>query len=174
MNLFEREIREEIKNSVTSSVASLLKQDDFIKQIIQKVTEAVEKTLQEKFDQLQEKVKEFVCNSPVIGDLKSEIAALKAENDYILKKQDEFDQERRSNNLIIFKIEEKEKENLTNEVVGVCDRHLGIKLSDHDIRACYRIGQRTNNKPRGILVRFHDPEMKELIYKKKKMLKGLI
>nr|CAI5852341.1 unnamed protein product [Callosobruchus analis] len=58
----------------------------------------------------------------------------------------------------------------------VCDRHLGIKLSDRDILTCYRNGKKTNNKHRGVLVRFHSINTKQLIYDKKKLLKdtGLV
>nr|CAI5855968.1 unnamed protein product [Callosobruchus analis] len=134
-----RGCRDEIKWSVTSSIASVLEQDDFLKQIIQKVSEAVAKTLQEKFDQWHENVKELISNSPVIGDPKCEVGTLKTENDYMLKKLNELDQDRRSNNLIIFKIMESEQQDLAKEVMKVCDRHLGFKLSDRDILTCYTI-----------------------------------
>nr|CAI5866318.1 unnamed protein product [Callosobruchus analis] len=103
--------------------------------------DAVAKTLQEKCDQLQETVKELISNSRVIGDLKGEIATLKTVNNYIPKKLDELDQDRRSNNLIIFKMKESEQQDLEEEVMKVCDRYLEMKLSDRDILACYRIGK---------------------------------
>nr|CAI5835721.1 unnamed protein product [Callosobruchus analis] len=68
--------------------------------------------------------------------------------------------------------EESEQQDLVEEVTEVCDKHLGIKLGDRDILTYYRIGKKTNNKPRGLLVRFHSINTKQLICDKKKLLKG--
>nr|CAI5829100.1 unnamed protein product [Callosobruchus analis] len=104
-----REIREEIKNSVSTSITSLLKEYALISRIVEKVTDSVIKTIQGRLSQLEEKVETLSTYSPVIKDLRNEVSALKSDNEYLLKKLDELDQDRRSNNLMIFKVPEKER-----------------------------------------------------------------
>nr|CAH7743110.1 unnamed protein product [Callosobruchus chinensis] len=43
-----REIREEIKNSVTNTINSILKEEAFINQLVQKVSDNLAKTISEK------------------------------------------------------------------------------------------------------------------------------
>nr|CAH7752835.1 unnamed protein product [Callosobruchus chinensis] len=80
-----REIREEIKNAVSTSM-------------VEKVTDSVIKTIQGRLCQLEENVETFSSYSPVIKDLKNEVCTLKSDNEFLLKKLDELDQVRRSNN----------------------------------------------------------------------------
>nr|CAI5870495.1 unnamed protein product [Callosobruchus analis] len=168
-----REIREEIKHSVSTSITSLLKDDEFIVRIVQKVSDGVIKTVEDRLSRLEEKVNRLTDNSTVIQDLKAEVNALKSENDYLLKKQDELDQAKRSNNLRFFQVAEKENENnLISDVTRLIESHLGIKLQDSEIVTCYRIGKRNANKSRGILVTFSNSRIKQLIYNAKKKLKG--
>nr|CAI5826918.1 unnamed protein product [Callosobruchus analis] len=72
-----REIRDEIKLSVSSSINSILKNDEFLDQLVQKVTESIAKTLEAKFIELEKKVAD---NSTGIVELKEETALLKYEN----------------------------------------------------------------------------------------------
>nr|CAI5866578.1 unnamed protein product [Callosobruchus analis] len=168
-----REIREEIKHSVSTSITSLLKDDEFIDRIVQKVSDGVIKTVEDRLSRLEEKVNRLTDNSTVIQDLKAEVNALKSENDYLLKKQDELDQAKRSNNLRFFQVAEKENENnLISDVTRLIESHLGIKLQDSEIVTCYRIGKKNANKSRGILVTFSNSRIKQLIYNAKKKLKG--
>nr|CAI5866476.1 unnamed protein product [Callosobruchus analis] len=168
-----REIREEIKHSVSTSITSLLKDDEFIVRIVQKVSDGVIKTVEDRLSRLEEKVNRLTDNSTVIQDLKAEVNALKSENDYLLKKQDELDQAKRSNNLRFFQVAEKENENnLISDVTRLIESHLGIKLQDSEIVTCYRIGKKSANKSRGILVTFSNSRIKQLIYNAKKKLKG--
>nr|CAI5816864.1 unnamed protein product [Callosobruchus analis] len=168
-----REIREEIKHSVSTSITSLLKDDEFIVRIVQKVSDGVIKTVEDRLSRLEEKVNRLTDNSTVIQDLKAEVNALKSENDYLLKKQDELDQAKRSNNLRFFQVAEKENENnLISDVTRLIESHLGIKLQDSEIVTCYRIGKKNANKSRGILVTFSNSRIKQLIYNAKKKLKG--
>nr|CAI5826572.1 unnamed protein product [Callosobruchus analis] len=168
-----REIREEIKHSVSTSITSLLKDDEFIVRIVQKVSDGVIKAVEDRLSRLEEKVNRLTDNSTVIQDLKAEVNALKSENDYLLKKQDELDQAKRSNNLRFFQVAEKENENnLISDVTRLIESHLGIKLQDSEIVTCYRIGKKNANKSRGILVTFSNSRIKQLIYNAKKKLKG--
>ncbi|VEN42881.1 unnamed protein product [Callosobruchus maculatus] len=115
-----RELRDEIKNSVSTCIASILKEDDFFQRIAQKVTDSVIKTLEERISSLEQKVKEInLSNNNILADVKDETAMLKSENDLLMKKIDDMEQETRLNNLRIFKLEEREGENLNDKVIKV-------------------------------------------------------
>ncbi|KAG5861317.1 hypothetical protein JTB14_017995 [Gonioctena quinquepunctata] len=85
-----REIRDEIRNSVSTSINSVLKEEAFIKLIVEKVSDSLTKTLGEKIGELEQKInetnKKCVENSTVIEELKEETAVLKSENEYLLRK----------------------------------------------------------------------------------------
>nr|CAI5840026.1 unnamed protein product [Callosobruchus analis] len=91
-----REIRDEIKLSVSSSINSILKNDEFLDQLVQKVMESIAKTLEAKFIELEKKVAD---NGTGIMELKEETALLKCENECLLQKIDAFDQMSGCNNL---------------------------------------------------------------------------
>nr|CAI5844495.1 unnamed protein product [Callosobruchus analis] len=151
--LITREIRDEIRNSVASSISSL-KEDDFLTRIAQKVTEIVAKTIEEKMYRLEKKVKECIHNSPVVEELKGEVAVLKSENDYLMRKFDEYDQRLRKNNVRIFNLPEKENEDLSTEIKRIFLDNLKLKgwkknryvkgcvQSCNDVDACNSAGQK--------------------------------
>nr|CAI5849905.1 unnamed protein product [Callosobruchus analis] len=147
----------------------MLKDDNFIRAIAQKVTECVIKTIETRFDQLEQKVHD---NSTRIIDVTKDILELKADNDYLLKKCDHLDQEGRRSNLRIFKLPEQEQENTTAEVTQFLKSKLGVDIVHGDIISCTRIGKRSHNKTRSILVQFSNASMKQCVYNKKKFLKG--
>ncbi|KAG5868260.1 hypothetical protein JTB14_016413 [Gonioctena quinquepunctata] len=85
-----REIRDEIRNSVSTSINSVLKEEAFIKLIVEKVSDSLTKTLGEKIGELEQKInetnKKCVENSTVIEELKEGTAVLKSEDEYLLRK----------------------------------------------------------------------------------------
>nr|CAI5831119.1 unnamed protein product [Callosobruchus analis] len=164
-----REIREEISKSVSNCITSMLKDNNFIQAIAQKVTECVIKTIETRFDELEQKVH---VNSTGIIDVRKDILKLKADNDYLLKNCDHLDQEGRRSNLRIFKLPEREQENTTAEVTQFLKSKLGVDIVHGNIISCTRIGKRSHNKIRSILVQFSNASMKQCVYNKKKLLKG--
>nr|CAI5854776.1 unnamed protein product [Callosobruchus analis] len=108
-----REIRDEIKASISSSINSFLKNDDFIKDLVQKVIDSVVKTISARITQLEEKVEEIILdNSTAVRELKDETKMLKTENEFLLQKYDDLEQQAKINNLRIYKINETPNENL--------------------------------------------------------------
>nr|CAI5827692.1 unnamed protein product [Callosobruchus analis] len=164
-----REIREEIMKSVSNSIHSILKDDEFLNSLVKKVSDNVIKTLEARITTLEQKVKD---NSAVILELKDEANMLKYENEALSQKYDQLDQFTRSNNIRIFRLKEKPQEDVTTEVINLLTSHLGVTINADDIYSCMRVGKKLNNTPRGILVKFLKPNIKRNIYKNKKMLKG--
>nr|CAI5837080.1 unnamed protein product [Callosobruchus analis]CAI5865981.1 unnamed protein product [Callosobruchus analis] len=167
-----REIRDEIKAPITSSINSFLKNCDFIKDLVQKVTDGVVKTISVRITQLEEKVEEIVLDNStvvtVVRELKNE-----TKNEFILQKYDDLEQQAKINNLRIYRINKTPNENLPQVIIQLFHTRLGIKVGTEDIVTCTRIGKRQHdNCPRGVFIKFLSTSMRQNIFKNKKMLKG--
>nr|CAI5855508.1 unnamed protein product [Callosobruchus analis] len=125
-----REIREEIMKSVSNSIHSILKDDEFLNSLVKKVSDNVIKTLEARITTLEQKVKD---NSAVILELKDEANMLKYENEALSQKYDQLDQFTRSNNIRIFRLKEKPQEDVTTEVINLLTSHLGVTINADDI-----------------------------------------
>lgn len=171
-----REISDEIKNSVSKSIQSVLKDDDFINHIVQKVSESVTKSLGSRIAELEKQVKDLNerCenNSSVITELKEGTARLISENEYLQNKYDDIDQKSRLNNLRFFKVKEFPQENLLEVITRHLESNLAIKISREDIVTCSRIGKNVADRPRCILLSLANLNIKQKILNKKKLFKG--
>nr|CAI5823870.1 unnamed protein product [Callosobruchus analis] len=137
-----REIKEEIKDSISTSINAFLNKGDFLKELVQKVTDSVIKTISTRITVLEEKVEEISLeNSTVVKELKDETKMLKLENEYLLQRYDDMEQQTRINNLRIYKVDETTNENLSEVLIQILNSRLGIKLVTEDIVTCTRIGK---------------------------------
>nr|CAI5820835.1 unnamed protein product [Callosobruchus analis] len=168
-----REIREEIKYSVSSSIHSILKEEQFIDMLIEKVTDGVTKTISAKIAQLEQKIDKISQeNSLVVKELREETSILRQENEYLMQKYDRLDQEARCNNLRIFNIKEDPQEILSDVLVEKFQSRLGIKVNKDEILVCTRFGKKQDRRPRGILLKLSNINTKQAIYNKNKQFRG--
>nr|CAI5865911.1 unnamed protein product [Callosobruchus analis] len=160
-----REIRDEIKMSISNGIKSLLKEEDFIKHLVEKVADSVTKNLSTKIAELEQKLEKLEAdNSTVIADIKEEMAIMKTENDYLMKKFDQLDQQSRLNNVRIFSLKEQAGEDLEAEIIRLFDSKLGIQIKMEDIVFCKRIGKMRQGKTRGILLKLANTKLKQRVY----------
>nr|CAI5863150.1 unnamed protein product [Callosobruchus analis] len=103
--------------------------------------------------------------------MKEETAMLKSENNYLLKKIDNMEQENRMNSLRIFNFKEKPQEKLNDDVIQLIYSKLGITIKHEDILEYRRIGKKSDVKPRCVLIKLANASVKLSIYNEK-MLKG--
>ncbi|XP_022820328.1 uncharacterized protein LOC111352198 [Spodoptera litura] len=108
--------------------------------------------------------------SPIIEEnkkLKSEVEKLQKEIEHLRRGE-------RSNNIMIFGLEELETSTgkLLNKMKGIFKNDLNITLEDNEINKIHRIGNKNNerNKPRPILCSFVTNWKKNEIMKNKKSL----
>lgn len=156
-----RDIREEIESSVSQALNKCMKNDSFIKTIVNKVTEAVIKTINNKLLNLEETVQKFQSKqSELKSDLEEKINKLEDEiQEAKLCKRgieadiERMDQESRRLNLRIFGFEERTKEDTKKELIKFLNSKMSTTLSEEDIEFCFRIGKKIANKNRGILIR---------------------
>lgn len=157
-----RDIREEIESSVSQALNKCIKNDSlFIKTIVNKVTEAVIKTINNKLLNLEETVQEVQSTQnelksdleEKINKLEDEIREAKLCGQGIEADMEKMDQESRRLNLRIFGFEERTKEDTKKELIKFLNSKMSTTLSEEDIEFCFRIGKKIANKNRGILIR---------------------
>nr|CAI5852886.1 unnamed protein product [Callosobruchus analis] len=106
-----------------------LKRKIFIKHLVEKVADSVTKNLSTKIAELEQKLEKLEAdNSTVIADIKEEMAIMKTENDYLMKKFDQLDQQSRLNNVRIFSLKEQAGEDLEAEIIRLFDSKLEYRL----------------------------------------------
>nr|CAI5859028.1 unnamed protein product [Callosobruchus analis] len=145
-----KEIRDEIKNTVSSCITSILADDEFLTRIVQKVSDTVEKPIEIRTAGIEQKLQEMnLKNNTIFKDLKDETANLRTKNEHLMRKVDEPFQGARQKNIRIFKLKETDNEILID-----------------------RNWEKGENKTRGILLELANISLKNNIYDKKKLLKG--
>nr|CAI5822845.1 unnamed protein product [Callosobruchus analis] len=147
----------------------MLKDEEFVDLLVQKVTNSITKTLVARFVELEQKVESY---SSALKELKEETGLLRYGNESLLQKLDDIDQAHRTNNLRVFQVKWNPQENTAEKVINILNSQFGITVKNNDLLSCTRIGKQVNNRTRGILLKLSSLSVKLEIYKKKKLLKG--
>lgn len=144
----------EMKNIIKEAIKELLSDDDFIAKVAEKVTEEVNKKLQE---------------------IENRTSVLESENYNLKNRIMEIEQYSRRNNIRIFGIPEekgkKEKENLVEKMVIFFKDKLNVELQTSDIETCHRVGESKDGK-KPIFITFAGHLKKTEVIRKRKSLKG--
>lgn len=137
--------------------------------------------LAEKFNQYENKIASLETK---VTKLETEITKLKESNNLyspvsiekdknsLSQKVDILQQNAKNNNIRIFGLKETDDENLLLKVNELFINKLKISLNKNDIVSTYRVGQKTANRPRHVIVTFKDNLSKHNIFNKKKLLRG--
>lgn len=174
-----RELREEIEAVVSKAVSECIKSEVNIKEIVSKVSLAITKTINDKLVNVEKSMaelkKKFEEDNKKLADkivaTENKMILVSKENDSLTEKLDIIDQKSRSCNLRIFNLKDKQ-EDTKNEIRNLLQSKMALNLKDEDIQVCYRIGKKEKAKPRGIFLRLASLDLKQIIYSKKKLLKG--
>ncbi|CAG9819992.1 unnamed protein product [Phaedon cochleariae] len=176
-----REVTKEIKNAESNAMDRILRDQKFIKALTDNVAEAVIDSVSKKLSDIEQKRRNFEHdlrelkrdNEYKFNTLDVSIKKVIKEKVSMLQKYDNMEQETRRNNLRVFNYQEKNTEDTRQEIMKLFNHKLSTKLTDDDIEICYRIGKKEENqKPRGIFMKLKNHDLKQDIYKRKKLLKG--
>lgn len=87
---------------------------------------------------------------------------------------EEHEQYSRRNNLRLFGVVEKPKEDLPEVLVNICKQKLNIDLKLEDVDCCHRLGATAvaDKMPRPVIVKFCRRSVRNSIYRAKTKLKG--
>lgn len=177
-----RDVTDEIKSAVNTAMSKFLRDPTFIKTITESVAEAVTLSINKKLSWLEEKVTELKTEikdvkqyyEKQINYLEGITKTIMNENSVMHKKCDNMEQGMKKNNLRIFNYKETERENLKQDIIKFLKEKMAININNADIELCYRVGKKTEarGKARGVFMKLRTYEMKQIIYGKKKLLKG--
>ncbi|KAK3929287.1 Glycine amidinotransferase, mitochondrial [Frankliniella fusca] len=97
---------------------------------------------------------------------------LQDENDLLKDKTDDLEQRNRLENLRIFGVKEEEGENTDTLVLDVAAKLDLCSISKTHISRSHRVGKKSADKPRAIIVKFVSYATRQEIFMAKKKLKG--
>ncbi|KAG5876267.1 hypothetical protein JTB14_013004 [Gonioctena quinquepunctata] len=152
---------EEVQTIVKTLVFKLCSSDDFVNHI----TESILSTLSEKYEFRIEKLE----NENAL--LKSEVEELKMINSKVENDYNKSEYELKKKSLILFGLPEVNKEECSELIIDMAVNKIGININKNNIDSCYQIGKQVGGKTRPIIVKFVQLNIKQDIYKNKK-LKG--
>lgn len=146
----------ELYISQAATIASVNFQNDFVE------------TLNSKMNEISERER---IRDQKIEDLAFELMETKATLRSVQKETRENTQELKSKNLVINGIPEKDSENTISTAVNFI-RNIDPNFSAEKLENAYRLGLASGRGPRGILIKFKDPKVKQDIMKRKSILKA--
>lgn len=164
---FTRDQIEDINKIVSTCVSKLVSDENFIKLVVTTVAETVTATVLDTLNQRNENHNEDV------ETLKKNIKRLEDKNKDAEHNIDNLEQYTRRNSLRIFGIKEDHNENLDDKVLLLFKNVLkeeSIKVENLD--RIHRVGKYQNGAVRAVIVKFVSYRQRDVIFRKKKLLKG--
>ncbi|CAG9824474.1 unnamed protein product [Phaedon cochleariae] len=122
--------------------------------------------------QLEERFKQFESS---FKSLVEQVNENKSKLQYLETKVEHIERMSKIKNLIVYGEEQAANETpelCENKIINFFQDKLELAVSPSDLDQCYRIGKAQDGKPRPILVQFLSIKTRDLIFKKKKMLKN--
>ena len=134
-----------------------------------KVNEST-KFINEKFEEMEADRKD---KERKISELKNKVKFLNEKVETMDKSLDRHEQCSRRNCLLIHGLKENEKEDTDEVVIESFEKVMKEKLSSNDIDRSHRLGKKhTGSRPRPVIIKFARYNVRNVIFRKKKILKG--
>ncbi|KAK5643906.1 hypothetical protein RI129_007751 [Pyrocoelia pectoralis] len=161
---FTRDQLEDINQIISATTTKLLMDENFIRVVTDSVSQAVLEQLNKKID----------VQNKTISELKAEVTSLKAAYEKGTEDLDKLEQYTRRNSIIIYGIPEKNNEDIIVNILDLFQNKLNATLSVENIDRAHRLGKRHDerNSARPVIVKFVSYRCRQLIFSKKKLLKG--
>lgn len=153
-------------SDVEEIIKDSLKSEELITLISSLISKKIKDALEEKFEKYDAK----------IAQLEMEINNLKHKDNVhdgrLEEKVDKIQQHHKRNNLRFIGLKETKNEDVAKNVLELINNNIKIQVDKSQIISIYRTGKTKNNRPRHIIVKFQDNNLKYNIYKNKKLLRG--
>ncbi|KAG5860761.1 hypothetical protein JTB14_022045 [Gonioctena quinquepunctata] len=91
----------------------------------------------------------------------------------LIANQESYDHIRRSRNIIIYGVKESVNEDFMNTILEIINNKLNIRLDMISIDNCFHMKTPDKNNIKPIMVQFSTVFVKNLVYSKTKLLKGM-
>ena len=136
---------------------------------MEEVNESI-KFINEKFEEMKADRQD---KEQQISELKNEVKYLNEKVETMDRSLDRHEQYSRRNCLLIHGVKENEKEDTDEVVIEFFEKEMEEKLSANDIDRSHRLGKKqTGSRPRPIIIKFTRYNVRNVIFRKKKILKG--
>lgn len=153
---------EQLQSMVKTLVTKLCLSEEFISQLTEIITVAIDEKYNKQFQVLKEE------NAKLKAQLKSQEEV----NKTLVVNQERMEQVMRYKTLRFYGIKENQKENPKKIIMEIISNKLGIKIKETKIESCFRVGKLEKDKVRPILVIFSRIDVKQNVFGNKKKLKG--
>ena len=132
--------------------------------------------LEKKVASLEEKIEKNESSLSILHTVTDNLLAEKVRLDEsVTKLEDELDDQQqysRRNCLLVHGIEEKLNEDTTQLALSVFNSNMELEITPDDITRTHRIGKKSNDKIRPIIVKFLSYKPRKMVYDNKKKLKN--
>lgn len=146
------------------------KKESFVKVLIETISNPIRKIIQE---EMKDIVKFY---QDKISELEGDIKQLQRDNNKMKVELEEridfIEQRHRRKNIRLYGVSEEKNESTEEIVVRTLSKQLNMDIPPNCIEECYRVGMKTSDNKRHILIKFVSQQMKYAVYKNKSKLKG--
>lgn len=164
---------DDLKSIVNSSLRQLWVDPDFIRTIVDKVTDGISKEVDKKLLLFENQLMDLGDrHKSKIINMETELKNLRKENEELKRTIEQLDQNTRKCNLRIFNYPDTTKESTISSLVSFLNSKMNIDLKESDVQECHRIGKPNDKNRRVIFLRLRELQTKHKIYQNKKLLKG--
>lgn len=157
------------------SLIEALRQKDISNAISELIITNISSKLSEKFEEYDNRISQLETE---ISNLKLKIDSSTPENDNIVsehkkvaKKLESVQQHSKMNNIRLMGVKETDGENISDRVLAMFRDKLNINC-DGQIQTIFRVGKKSGERPRHVIVAFKDIDSKINVYKRKSHFKG--
>lgn len=108
-----------------------------------------------------------------LNELKADVSRLKQHHEKLMNKLTDFENKKYYNYIIIHGLGE-DGSDIYEKVLNLINFTIKVEVKKIDINQCYRLGKKRdkNNSPRPLAVQFCNKWLRDLVFFKKRLLKG--
>lgn len=163
---------ESISDAVSKQIDTLFQDGNFIRKISQLLVESLIEPIKRAIsDSIAESVKDSVKHD--LQNMTDRLDELQNKYNDIEDILDEQEQYSRRNCLVVHGVSENDRENTNEVIMGIIKNNLNIDVRPGDLDRSHRLGAKgRGERPRGIIVKFTNYSIRDLVYKAKRRLKG--
>lgn len=159
------------------SLVEALKKKNVVETISNLIITTITAHFSEKFQSYDDRISNLEAeiqrlNSQNCESDNNSIEERKQKQKEVEKKLDNIQQRLKNDNLRLMQIPEAEGEDIREKVKNIFKDKMNAEITESDIVSVYRVGKRSENKPRHTIVTFRDNVSKMKVFNKKKSLKG--
>ncbi|CAG9820667.1 unnamed protein product [Phaedon cochleariae] len=153
---------DELHSLVGNLVTSICTSEDFLTRLTDTIASIIERKFSKQIELL--KTENTKLNKKIDSQEKVILS--------LVNRQEKLEQQDKMKNVLIFGVNENERENCSETVKTIFKSKMKLEMKDCDLGVSYRIGKINKNKSRPIIVKFSNLYSKNMIYGNKKLLKS--